>query len=272
MSRVCDRPSVVTPFGVSRRDAKTRRGRGESPVLGCEEYFSAVGFASIVMVVVASSNRSRMLTGFDTSVVRPLAGWRITTEIFLYMLGRCHQSRMTGSCRTRPQTLRFGGSCRWSSFRTSWRMRSCISAGATSTRKTTRRTEFRATSTFLGSRGLRRGYPDDERTLDAQQGSNRLFTEMYYLSCWNLYRPEHEMQMWQEYAPEGVAVNDVWATSGGGGHFSRPDPETICSRPYSQSGRNSDGRMRCGSRYGGPTPKAGRHGITTRTMCHIARR
>jgi len=87
MSRVCDRPSVVTPFGVSRRDAKTRRGRGESPVLGCEEYFSAVGLASIVMVVVASSNRSRMLTGFDTSVVRPLAGWRITTEIFCICLG-----------------------------------------------------------------------------------------------------------------------------------------------------------------------------------------
>ena len=33
---------------------------------------------------------------------------------------------------------------------------------------------------------------------------------MYYLSCWNLYRPEHEMQMWQEYAPEGVAVKTTF--------------------------------------------------------------
>jgi hypothetical protein len=59
-------------------------------------------------------------------------------------------------------------------------------------------------------RGLRRGHPETERTLDAEQGSNRLFTEMFYLSCWNLYKPEHEMQMWQGYAPQGVAVKTTF--------------------------------------------------------------
>jgi hypothetical protein len=58
--------------------------------------------------------------------------------------------------------------------------------------------------------GLRWGHPDDERVLVAEQGSNRLFTEMYYLSCWNLYKPEHEIQMWQGYAPEGVAVKTTF--------------------------------------------------------------
>src|ERR1019366_3736414 len=46
----------------------------------------------------------------------------------------------------------------------------------------------------------------DEMALRAHQGSNRLFTEMYYLSCWNLYKPEHEMQMWQGYTDNGVGV------------------------------------------------------------------
>jgi hypothetical protein len=59
-------------------------------------------------------------------------------------------------------------------------------------------------------RDLRWGHPDDERTLVAEQGSNRLFTEMYYLSCWNLYRPQHAMQMWLGYAPQGVAVKTTF--------------------------------------------------------------
>lgn len=52
-----------------------------------------------------------------------------------------------------------------------------------------------------------------ERELIAHQGSNRLFTEMYYLSCWNLYEKEHEMQMWQQYAGRGhngVAVKTTF--------------------------------------------------------------
>src|ERR1039458_4329892 len=47
---------------------------------------------------------------------------------------------------------------------------------------------------------------EDEIALISHQGSNRLFTEMYYLSCWNLYKPEHEMQMWQGYTDNGVGV------------------------------------------------------------------
>lgn len=52
-----------------------------------------------------------------------------------------------------------------------------------------------------------------EMEVTAHQGSNRLFTEMYYLSCWNLYRQEHEMQMWQQYAGathNGVAVKTTF--------------------------------------------------------------
>jgi hypothetical protein len=65
--------------------------------------------------------------------------------------------------------------------------------------------------------GLRRYDIHDEMALSAHQGSNRLFTEMFYLSCWNLYKPEHEMQMWYEYTKDnngaGVAVkNNVRAT------------------------------------------------------------
>lgn len=59
-------------------------------------------------------------------------------------------------------------------------------------------------------RGFRRYDVRDERNLIAEQGSNRLFTEMYYLSCWNLYKPEHEMQMWQQYADNGVAVQTTF--------------------------------------------------------------
>lgn len=50
----------------------------------------------------------------------------------------------------------------------------------------------------------------DERALISHQGSNRLATEMYYLSCWNLYSKEHEMQMWQQYATRGVAIQTTF--------------------------------------------------------------
>lgn len=46
--------------------------------------------------------------------------------------------------------------------------------------------------------GLRRYDIGDEQTLIGHQGSNRLFTEMYYLSCWSLYSKDHEMLMWQQ--------------------------------------------------------------------------
>jgi hypothetical protein len=58
---------------------------------------------------------------------------------------------------------------------------------------------------------LRRYDIPDERTLISNQGSNRLFTEMFYLSCWNLYTKKHEMQMWQQYARDGVAVQTTFA-------------------------------------------------------------
>src|SRR5258708_1166226 len=57
------------------------------------------------------------------------------------------------------------------------------------------------TDDFVRKRlGLRKYDPRDERKLIVHQGSNRLATEMYYLSCWNLYNKDHEMQMWQQYA------------------------------------------------------------------------
>jgi hypothetical protein len=58
--------------------------------------------------------------------------------------------------------------------------------------------------------GLQRYRIEDEIALISRQGSNRLFTEMYYLSCWSLYSKEHEMQMWQQYAKHGVAVQTTF--------------------------------------------------------------
>ena len=57
---------------------------------------------------------------------------------------------------------------------------------------------------------LRRYDLTDEITLNHHQGSNRLFTEMYFLNCWSLYNKEHEMQMWQQYAKGGVAVQTTF--------------------------------------------------------------
>ncbi len=89
-------------------------------------------------------------------------------------------------------------------------MRNCISDAATSMRRTIRSTASLSDEYIARQCGLRRGHPEDERTLDAEQGSNRLFTEMFYLNCWNLYKPEHEMQMWKGYAPHGVAVKTTF--------------------------------------------------------------
>jgi hypothetical protein len=57
---------------------------------------------------------------------------------------------------------------------------------------------------------LRRFDINDETALISHQGSNRLFTEMYCLSCWTLYDEKHAMQMWQEYAKSGVAVQTTF--------------------------------------------------------------
>lgn len=53
---------------------------------------------------------------------------------------------------------------------------------------------------------LRRYDLADEITLNHHQGSNRLFTEMYFLNCWSLYDKKHEMQMWQQYTKDGNGV------------------------------------------------------------------
>jgi len=58
--------------------------------------------------------------------------------------------------------------------------------------------------------GLQKYRIEDEITLISHQGSHRLFTEMYYLSCWSLYSKEHEMQMWQQYARDGVAIQTTF--------------------------------------------------------------
>jgi hypothetical protein len=58
--------------------------------------------------------------------------------------------------------------------------------------------------------GLQRYRIEDELALISHQGSNRLFTEIYYLSCWSLYNKEHEMQMWQQYAKDGVAIQTTF--------------------------------------------------------------
>ena len=59
--------------------------------------------------------------------------------------------------------------------------------------------------------GLRRYDINEERTLIVHQGSNRLATEMYYLSCWNLHSKAHEMQMWQQIRQRWCGHTDnVW--------------------------------------------------------------
>lgn len=55
------------------------------------------------------------------------------------------------------------------------------------------------------SRGLQRYVLNDELTLNNTQAVNRQFSQMHYLNCWNLFQGE-KLEMWREYAPEGVAV------------------------------------------------------------------
>src|SRR5262249_24780336 len=50
----------------------------------------------------------------------------------------------------------------------------------------------------------------DELELNHHQASNRLFSEFYYLSCWNLYDPDNRLRMWHRYAPYGVAVRSEY--------------------------------------------------------------
>ena len=46
----------------------------------------------------------------------------------------------------------------------------------------------------------------DELDLNHHQASNRLHSECYFLSCWNLTDPANRLRMWYRYAPSGVAV------------------------------------------------------------------
>ena len=47
---------------------------------------------------------------------------------------------------------------------------------------------------------------DDELQVNHHQASNRLHSECYYLSCWNLDDPRNRLRMWYRYAPYGVAI------------------------------------------------------------------
>ncbi len=47
---------------------------------------------------------------------------------------------------------------------------------------------------------------EDELKLNHHQASNRLYSECYYLSCWNLCDSENRLRMWYGYAPYGVAI------------------------------------------------------------------
>lgn len=46
----------------------------------------------------------------------------------------------------------------------------------------------------------------DELELNHHQASNRLRSECYYLSCWNLDDQQNRLKMWYRYAPYGVAI------------------------------------------------------------------
>jgi hypothetical protein len=58
--------------------------------------------------------------------------------------------------------------------------------------------------------GLRDLVLSDELQLNHHQGSNRLHSECYYLSCWSAYRSETALRMWYRYAPSGVAVRTTY--------------------------------------------------------------
>src|SRR5437870_6258800 len=46
--------------------------------------------------------------------------------------------------------------------------------------------------------------------MNHHQASNRLHSECYYLSCWNLHDPNNKLRMWYRYAPYGVAVQSEY--------------------------------------------------------------
>jgi hypothetical protein len=46
----------------------------------------------------------------------------------------------------------------------------------------------------------------DELQLNHHQASNRLHSECYFLSCWNLDDPHNRLRMWYRYSPLGVAI------------------------------------------------------------------
>jgi hypothetical protein len=50
----------------------------------------------------------------------------------------------------------------------------------------------------------------DELALNDHQASNRLHSEGYYLSCWNLSDTNNRLRMWYGYAPSGVAVRSEY--------------------------------------------------------------
>src|SRR5580658_1949588 len=57
---------------------------------------------------------------------------------------------------------------------------------------------------------LKRHVLEDELELNHHQASNRLYSENYYLSCWNLDDPDHRLRMWYRYAPYGVAIRSEY--------------------------------------------------------------
>jgi len=63
------------------------------------------------------------------------------------------------------------------------------------------------TDTYLRrTLNLKRFALEDELELNHHQASNRLRSEYYYLSCWNLDDSSNRLRMWYRYAPYGVAV------------------------------------------------------------------
>jgi hypothetical protein len=58
--------------------------------------------------------------------------------------------------------------------------------------------------------GLQPYLLEDELQLNHHQASNRLHSECYYLSCWNLSNDDSRLRMWYRYAPSGVAIRTTY--------------------------------------------------------------
>lgn len=126
--------------------------------------------------------------------------------------------------------------------------------------------------------GLEKYCIEDELALNSHQGSNRLFTEMYYLSCWNLYHKEHELQMWERYAKTGVAVQTTFGQLQAAVHQFLDDSHmgvvrygdqdmtaTTCSSSCLPRARSSVGRMRSALPFALLIRRAAKQGTTIRT-------